>query len=379
MIRAVSPRGHAPARLKLVPLAAAITALALAIVALACRSRSDAPSDPGPAPHPLAATADLPQRAFPALARAIMPAVVTIRTTQRTQAAPVDVYPWLDEAPDDIQSALGSGVIIDDRHILTNDHVVAGASDIKIGLADGREVPGKLIGRDAPTDLALVEVSVAGLVPAPLGDSDRIEVGDWVLAIGNPFGLEHTVTAGIISGTGRALAAAGEAPRGRKTLTQTFIQTDASINPGNSGGPLIDTAGQVIGINTAVDMRGNGIGYAIPINMARQIVPLLLRDGAVHRTWLGVYLRPVTPELQATLGLPSLRGVFVDGVVEGAPAARAGLVRGDVVLELDGQPVDARTLPWLASTAGVGRHAQIKIWRDGQSLTLEAVMDALPE
>jgi S1-C subfamily serine protease len=346
-------------------------------LALGCRSHTDAPPDPGPIPDPLGASPALPRRAFPELARAIMPSVVTIRTTARTLAAPIDTYPWLDEAPDDIQTALGSGVIIDPRHILTNDHVVAGASDIKVGLDDGREVTGRLVGRDEETDLALVEVTADGLTPAPLGDSDELQVGDWVLAVGNPFGLEHTVTAGIISATGRALVA-GDAG-GKRTLLATFLQTDASINPGNSGGPLIDTMGKVIGIATAAESRGNGIGYAVPINLARQLVPILLRDGNVRRTWLGVYLRPVTDAVAAEVGLSPPRGVFVDGVVEGAPAAQAGLTRGDVVLTFDGKPVDARSLPFLASTAGVGHHVALEVWRERQAVTLDVLMEALPE
>ncbi|HEY3021992.1 MAG TPA: trypsin-like peptidase domain-containing protein [Solirubrobacteraceae bacterium] len=280
------------------------------------------------------------------------------------------------DAPEEVGLSLGSGVIIDPAgYIVTNNHVIAGGHDIRVAFADGNEVPAKVVGRDAELDIGLIKVDGKDLVAAALGDSDHLEVGDWVLAIGNPFGLSHTATAGIVSAVGRTTR---DVPIGKPSRFQSFIQTDASINPGNSGGPLVNTSGEVVGIATAIDTRGQGIGFAVPINLVKDVVPALRRDGRLARTWLGVYLSPLTDDLAASVALPARGGVFVSGVVPGSPAARAGIGKGDVILEFDGKKVDDKTLPWRVAVAGAGRKVTVKIWRAKAEKKLDVVMERLP-
>jgi serine protease Do len=216
------------------------------------------------------------------------------------------------------QKSLGSGFIIsDDGYILTNNHVVAGADEIKVKLTDGREFKGEVKGADEKLDLALVKIVGKDHFPvALLGDSDTIKVGEWVMAIGNPFGLEQTVTAGIISATGRVI---GSGPY------DDYLQTDASINPGNSGGPLFNGRGEVIGINTAIVAGGQGIGFAIPVNMAKGIITQLKETGKVTRGWIGVAIQTVTPDLAQSFGLPTEKGALVSEVVKDGPADKAGM------------------------------------------------------
>jgi serine protease Do len=314
---------------------------------------------------------------FVDLARAVDQSVVTVRSKARRSSGLQDLYPWIDEPPSR-PASLGSGVILDaDGTIVTNHHVIRGAEAILVALADGQEHPARVIGSDEETDIGILRIRAEGLVPARLGDSDRLEVGEWVVAIGNPFGLSHTVTAGIVSAKGRT---ARDVPSGpAKNYTWNFFQTDASINPGNSGGPLINVSGEVVGINTAIVARGAGIGFAIPINMVKELVPLLARDGHITRAWLGVFIHPVTADVAAKLGLASPRGALISDVVERGPAARAGIRRGDVILAFDGKDVDEKTLPFLASTAGVGRRVRLLLWRGGAEAQAEMVMERLPE
>jgi len=220
------------------------------------------------------------------------------------------------------QKAIGSGVIVSpDGYILTNAHVVQGARQLTVTLLDGRTFNGTIVGRDTPTDLAVVKIPASGLVAAPLGDSAALEPGDWAIAIGNPYGLNFTVTAGVISALGRTLSDGPE---------ETFIQTDAPINPGNSGGPLVDTQGQVIGINSAKFANAQGIGFAIPIDGAKGIMSQLIATGHVTRPYMGVSLQPLTPNIATALHLAvGTKGVVVARVAQNSPAAEAGLVRGD--------------------------------------------------
>jgi serine protease Do len=342
--------------------------LALLFSILGCDARPQREEKPRETAPP--AVQRLPA-SFVELARRLNPSVVVVRTSARVA---VD-RGWY-RMPEEVDQTLGTGFVIDDAgHILTNNHVLAAASDVRVSLYDGTELPARVVGRDEDSDLGILEVDPRGrkLTPAPLGDSDALEVGEWVLAIGNPFGLDHSVTAGIVSAKGRTFR------EGRGAWFSSFIQTDASINPGNSGGPLVNQRGEVVGLNTAVDTRGMGISYAVPINNARRLLPALLRDGRVARSWLGVYLAPVTEEVAGGLGLGAPRGVYVAGVVDGSPAAKAGLRRGDVILGFDGETVDGSKLPWLASVAGVGRKVEVVVWRDRAEKRVAVVMERLPD
>ena len=261
------------------------------------------------------------------------------------------------------QQSLGSGFIIDkEGYILTNNHVVAGADAIKVKLASEKEYDAKIIGRDEKTDIALIKITKApnDLPVAVLGDSDRLEVGEWVMAIGNPFGLQETVTVGVVSAKSRTIGAGAY---------DDFIQTDASINPGNSGGPLFNLNGEVVGINTAIfsPSGGNiGIGFASPINMAKKIVKQLKEKGKVTRGWLGVIVQEVTPDLAKSFGLKEGKGALVADVEKGAPADVAGIKQGDVIVSFDGKTIAKMAdLPLMVAETAVGKEVTITILREG--------------
>lgn len=266
------------------------------------------------------------------------------------------------------QQSLGSGFIIDkEGFIVTNNHVIDEADEIKVKLANEKEYEAKVIGRDPKTDLALIKIDgVKDLQPLPLGDSDKLKVGTWVVAIGSPFGLEQTVTQGIVSAKKRVI---GAGPY------DDFIQTDASINPGNSGGPLLDLQGRVVGINTAIVASGQGIGFAIPIDMAKTIVSQLKEKGEVTRGWLGVGIQDLTPELAEYYGLEARKGVVVTQVFEGDPADKAGVQKNDVIIALDGQPVSTgRELSGIVANRAVGEKTKITLLRGGKEMTLTATV-----
>ncbi len=281
-----------------------------------------------------------------------------------------------DRLPKDFkQKSLGSGFIIDKRgFILTNNHVVEKTDKITVKLADDTEFDAKIVGRDPKTDLALIRIDTdRPLKPLPLGDSDKLEVGDWVVAIGNPFGLGNTVTSGIVSAKYRHIGAGSY---------DNFIQTDASINPGNSGGPLLNTSGEVIGINSAILSRtgGNiGIGFAIPINMAKDLLPQLKR-GKVVRGWLGVMIQEITPELKEKLDLKDEKGALVADVTKGSPAYKAGIKRGDVIVSFDGKEIkEMRELPYVVGSTPVGKQVLVEVVRKGMKRTLEVGIGELKE
>jgi serine protease Do len=274
------------------------------------------------------------------------------------------------------QQSLGSGFIIDrDGSILTNNHVVENGQKITVKLNDGREFEAKVVGKDAKTDIAVIKIDAKGDLPvAPLGDSEKLEVGEWVVAIGNPFGLESTVTAGIVSAKGRHI---GAGPY------DNFIQTDASINPGNSGGPLLNLRGEVIGINTAIFSQsgGNiGIGFATPINSAKEILPELKSKGKVTRGWLGVSIQSVTPDIANSLGLERSRGALVADVLKDGPAERAGLKVGDVIVAFDGTEIkDSTDLPAIVARTRPGKQVNIKVLRDKKDMTIPVTVTELKE
>jgi len=325
------------------------------------------------------------QAAFVNAVKRVGPSVVHIKVEKslRGGAAPL-VLPWspFDEFfgprsfPRPRAEGQGSGVIVSaDGLILTNHHVAGDADRIEVKLADGRVLPAKLVGTDEPTDVAVLRIGGRGYPAGVLGDSDKVEVGQWALAIGNPFGLENSVTLGIVSARGRR-GIVGAASY------EDFIQTDAAVNPGNSGGPLVDIDGEIIGINTAIFSRSGGyqgIGFAIPSNLARTIQERLVKEGRVTRSWLGVGIQDVTAELAAALGLQEPRGVVVTQVMTDSPAQRAGLRRGDVILSLDGRPVEnAGDLRNRVAHSPVGSEVAMEVMRAGKKLNVKARLEELP-
>jgi len=274
------------------------------------------------------------------------------------------------------QRSLGSGFIINrDGFILTNNHVIENADEIVVKLADGKELKAKVIGRDPKTDIAVIKIDDDhSLTPVTMGNSDELKVGEWVMAIGNPFGFEHTVTAGIVSAMGRFIG---------QGSYDNFIQTDAAINPGNSGGSLINLKGEVVGINTAIFSRsgGNiGIGFAIPVNVAKELLPELEEKGTVTRGWLGVMIQKVTPDIADSLGLKDARGALVADVMKDGPAQEAGVKVGDVIVEFDGHAVKESTeLPLLVARTPVGKAVKIKIIRDKETETMSVKVGQLKE
>jgi serine protease Do len=309
---------------------------------------------------------------FVKLAEALKPTVVHISTSKDFTSSPL--YHWLPHGRRKA-TGLGTGTIIDsDGLILTNNHVIRSADVIMVRLADERIFRAQVVGRDEDTDLALIEIEAKKPLPhAKLGDSDELRIGERVVAIGNPFGLDHTVTAGIVSAKGRR----NIAPGGRRSPYWDFIQTDASINPGNSGGPLINMRGEVVGVNTAIDSRGAGIGFAIPVNMAKAIIPLLKKHGRAPRSYLGVTIQPVTRSLKRSLSLPSRQGALVAQVVPGSPAQKAGIMAGDVIVEFNGKKVEKSSdLPWLAAMAGIGKKVDVVVIRGGKRYKIEATLEA---
>ncbi len=275
--------------------------------------------------------------------------------------------------PERKQQGVGSGFIISkEGYILTNNHVVEDADQIKVKLADGKQIDGRIIGRDPKTDLAMVKIDgVSDLKPLKLGDSDALKVGNWVVAVGSPFGLEQTVTAGIVSAKGRVI---GSGPY------DNFIQTDASINPGNSGGPLINMEAEVVGINTAILASGQGIGFAIPINMAKEIAPQLEKTGHVTRGLLGVSIQDLTPELAKSFGLKEIQGALVAKVVTGGPAEKAGIAMGDVIVKFNGQSVTgSKDLSRIVAETPVGKTVTVQVMRDGKTMDIQAKVGEMEE
>jgi serine protease DegQ len=308
-----------------------------------------------------------PAGSLSAPARKASPAVVSINTSQHRQAPSRD--PWSrffnNDQDEDSPAGLGSGVIVSpEGHILTNNHVVEDADDIEVVLTDGRRAPAQVIGTDPDTDLALLKISLPNLPVIVLGQSDSLQVGDVVLAIGNPFGVGQTVTSGIVSALGRNQL-------GINTF-ENFIQTDAAINPGNSGGALVDVNGHLMGINTAIYSRsgGNmGIGFAIPVSTATQVMQSLLKDGRVTRGWIGVEPQDMSAELAASFNLPSpggqaLQGVVITGVLQNGPAAKAGIRPGDVITAVNQEKVgNVSELLSCVAALQPGTAAKLQIWR----------------
>lgn len=325
-------------------------------------------------------------KAFSEIVRAISPAVVNISTTKVVKS---DTGPFSEEPFFDLFSpfhefgmpkkwkerSLGSGVIVSpDGYIVTNNHVVEKADEIKVTLLDNRTLKGSLVGSDPKTDVAIIKIAANDLPTVTWGDSDRLQVGEFVLAIGSPYGLSHTVTMGIISAVGRANVGIAD--------YEDFIQTDAAINPGNSGGPLVNIRGELIGINTAIFSRSGGyqgIGFAVPSNMVRLVMDQLIRNGRVTRGWIGVSIQELTPELAQEFGLTRTKGALVSDVAKDSPAGRAGIVRGDVILGLNGKEIrDVSSLRNMVAQSRAGSEIMLKILRSGKEFTVKVTIAELP-
>ena len=332
------------------------------------------------------ASAALPVASYAPVVDRVMPAVVTIRVEKRASAIPTDgqipdemlrrffgPQMRIPQVPRGIQRGLGSGVIVNEGgYILTNNHVVDGADEVKVELPDKRSFTAKVIGTDPPSDLAVVKIDAKNLPMLPLGDSDAVKVGDVVLAVGNPLGIGETVTSGIISAKGRTTD---------RDSYQDFLQTDAAINHGNSGGALVDANGHLIGINSQIlsPSDGNiGLGFAIPSNMARNVMDQLIRNGRVSRAKLGVTVQPVTADMAQSLGLASAKGALVSQVEDGSPAARAGVKQGDVITEFNGKQIaDSNQLRNDVASTTPGSSVSLQVIRNGRTESLQAKLGEL--
>jgi serine protease Do len=401
---------HKRARRTLILVASGFLAGVIATVGLNLGSRVEAISfwgeqsaeptaAPTAAPNAQGAVATLPD--FAALAERLSAAVVNVSTTSQGEVpsfgggegGPFGGDPHGRSNPHEFwepferffgplprrpfkQRSLGSGFIINrDGYILTNNHVIENADEIVVKTADEKEYKAKIVGRDPKTDIAVIKIDDAkDLTTVTMGNSDELRVGEWVMAIGNPFGLEHTVTAGIVSAKGRFIG---------QGSYDNFIQTDAAINPGNSGGPLINLKGEVVGINTAIFSRsgGNiGIGFAIPVNVAKDLLPELEEKGRVTRGWLGVMIQRVTPDIAESLGLPAPKGALVADVMKDGPAQDAGVKVGDVIVEFDGHAIKESTeLPMLVARTPVGKTITLKVIRDKGTRSFSVKIGELKE
>lgn len=352
----------------------------------------------------LAQTAEMKQLGFADLVEKLSPAVVNISTTQKVKGGGVQMFGLpLDKLPDDPQLApfkdffeqfggmipnqegasperevtsLGSGFIIDAAgYIITNNHVIDEADDITVNLPDNSKFKAKVVGKDAKTDLALLKIEAKKPLPfVPLGDSDKMRVGDWVLAIGNPYGLGGSVTQGIISARQRSINAGP---------FDDFLQTDAPINRGNSGGPLFNVSGEVIGINSAIFSPSGGsvgIGFAIPTNLAKTVIDQLKQFGRTHRAWLGVKIQEVSDEVAESVGLSKPIGALVVEVQAGSPAAKSSLQVGDIITHFDGKELaEMRFLPRMVAEAKIGKSVDLTVWRKGKSITVKSTLEELDE
>lgn len=314
------------------------------------------------------------QKAFSLVAQKVTPCVVNISTIGRKKM----VQPFFEMSPlfEDFfggpqfqrDKSLGSGFIISkDGYIVTNDHVVREAESIQVKLSNDKVYNAKVVGGDQKSDIAVIKINASDLPVAVLGDSEKLEVGQWAIAIGNPFGLDRTMTVGIISATGRS-------NMGIETY-ENFIQTDASINPGNSGGPLLNVYGEVIGINTAIVAAGQGIGFAIPVDMAKPIFSQLIKKGSVNRGWMGVTIQPLTEELAQSFGLRQAKGALINDIMKGSPAEKAGIQQGDIITAFNGTEIkDPSHLQRLVAETAVGKPVKVTVFREGKSLDLSITL-----
>lgn len=328
-----------------------------------------------------------PNQMFVDIVKQTKPAIVSISTTKNIKQRVNPFYHFFRdfEAPEGQeqefkQQGLGSGIIINSNgYILTNHHVVKDTDQLTVELTDGRQFEGEIIGTDATTEIALVKIEAGDLPYAKLGNSDHVEIGEWVIAIGNPMNLSYTVTAGIVSALSRNI----NIIRDQETLygIENFIQTDAAINPGNSGGALVNMHGEVIGVNTAIASQTGsyvGYGFAVPINIAKNVIDDLMEYGEIRRGYLGVYIEPMNPVKAKGLGLDKPQGVLVTSVIDGKAAQKAGIMQGDVILQVNGKPVNkTNELQAQISTFDPGEKVELLVWRDGRKKNITAVLEGL--
>jgi serine protease Do len=378
--------------------AAFVASAAVACAGLAgCRERApDAPAPGDPQPGRAAPAAAAPAApAPPARPRILYPSapgsfvdliadarhgVVAIRAGSPVKSGPAAMYPGAPEATADV--ALGTGFLIDARgvFVLTNDHIAAAALELRVVLPDRSELPARLLGRDTRLDLALLAVEAPGLAPLgplALGNSDELQVGEWLVVLGDPFGDEVSASVGIVSATGRE--ATGSLVAGGAVGLRSFLQTDARIHRGNSGGPVIDTAGQVVGVAVATGDRPGELSFAIPINRVKEVVDALRDGGQVARSWLGARVQLIDGERAQAAGLPQPSGALVTEVRAGSPAAAAGLRVGDILLRWGERDADPRSLPWIVAQAPAGRPVHVAIWRDRARVDATVVPQKMPE
>ncbi|HEY8074155.1 MAG TPA: trypsin-like peptidase domain-containing protein [Labilithrix sp.] len=343
---------------------------------LVCAVSSPALAQPAPAtPQTSAAKAEATKLsdAFVSVAEKVSPSVVQIEVTARDENADQILRFFGQHQDSPIAHGTGSGVIYTaDGAILTNNHVIDHALSINVRLRDGRLLAAKLVGRDPATDLAVIKVEATGLTAAKVGDSDAARVGEWVVAIGSPFGLGYTVTTGVLSAKGRGGLGMNQ--------IEDYLQTDASINPGNSGGPLCDLDGRVLGINTMIVGRGTGIGFAVPSSLAKRVADQLLKNGKVQRPWIGVGIQDLTPELASSLKVDARGGVLVNNVNDGGPAQKANIKPGDIIASVAGKKVgDGRELVREIIAHDVGQSVTLEIVRDGHRYGTQMTLTARPE
>jgi serine protease Do len=311
-------------------------------------------------------------REFTTLVNQVLPSVVSIEAIPADTVDPrLQMLRLLFGGNEPGARPSGSGVIVSGKgHIVTNLHVVNNASAVQVQLADGRTLPAKFVGADGPSDIALLKIEAEGLQPLPFGNSDKVNVGQMVFAVGNPLGLQETVTQGIISAKGR---------RALSEAANEFFQTDAAVNPGNSGGPLVNLEGEIIGINNSISPQGQGIGFAIPSNTVRRVFESIRDHGRFIRPWFGAYMRSLTPQLAQQLGLPDALGVLVMLTYEGSPAENGGVKSGDVIIEFNGKPIlDLIDLRNRVAETDIGQQVSMRVRRGGKELSLQTVLSAEP-
>ncbi|MBX3158805.1 MAG: trypsin-like peptidase domain-containing protein [Deltaproteobacteria bacterium] len=352
----------------------------LAVVVAACRE-VDAPE---PTPQQFAAVAQETSTMHPPVPGSFVDlvkerrhGVVGIRAAAEVKSGPAAMFPGAPDATADV--ALGTGFLIEAKglFVITNAHIADVTPDLRVILPDRSEVPAQILGRDPRLDIALLKIDAPRQKALPLGDSDDVKVGEWIIVLGNPFGDEVTASAGIVSATGREGAGSYviKGPR----VHRTFLQTDARIHRGNSGGPVLNTARQVIGVALATEDKLSELSFIVPINRVREIVDDLREHGQVTRGYLGAMVLPVTPERAQALGMPRLAGALVTEIKAGSPAARSALRVGDILLQWDGKDIDHRSLPWTVAQTPVGRPTKVKVWRNRAEGELVVVTEKMPE
>jgi serine protease Do len=354
----------------------------IGLVALVgCRERDAVPETHGTnVPAPSASTRILYPAApgsFVDLVDNARHGIVAIRAAQPVKSGPAAMFPGAPEQVADV--ALGTGFLIEAKgvFVVTNDHIAASATELHVVLPDRSEVPAKLLARDIRLDIALLKIDVPRLQPLTLGDSNDLHVGEWLVALGDPFGDEVSATVGVVSATGRE--GAGSLAAGRVMGYRTFIQTDARIHRGNSGGPVLDTSGQVVGVAVATTDHPGELSFVIPINRVKEVVEALRDFGQVARSWLGCLVKPVTKELAQSVGLPAPTGALVTEVMAGSPAARSGLRPNDIITRWGDRDVDHRTLPWIVAQTPIGKPTIVLVWRTHAQAQVTVVTEKMPE